>query len=134
VLAEIRGQPQVLGFVAPASLLAIANERAVYRLSSAMPGSADLVAETAEPLPQTTLLLPVGLHNQFSVMQDMMEHRGYVYRPRSNTAIVSVVPNEHRGYYYAPGTRTAGHGRWHMAAQSAEPRNWLPSRQARLIS
>ena len=79
VLAEIPGQPQVLGFVAPASLLAIANERAVYRLSSASPGPAELVAETAEPLPQTTLLLPVGLHNPFSVMQDMMEHRGYVY-------------------------------------------------------
>ena len=122
VLAEIRGQPQVLGFVAPASLLAIANERAVYRLSSAKPGPAELVAETAEPLPQTTLLLPVGLHNQFSVMQDMMEHRGYVYRPRSNTAIVSVVPNEHRGYYYAPGTRTAvmAGGTWRPNLQSSQ--------------
>ena len=38
VLAEIRSQPQVLGFVAPASLLAVANERAVYRLSSSAPG------------------------------------------------------------------------------------------------
>jgi len=122
VLAEIRGQPQVLGFVAPDNLLAIANERAVYRLSSAMPGPAELVAETAEPLPQTTLLLPVGLHNQFSVMQDMMEHRGYVYRPRSNTAIVSVVPDEHRGYYYAPGTRTAvmAGGTWRPNLQSSQ--------------
>jgi hypothetical protein len=122
VLAEIQGQPQVLGFVAPDNLLAIANERAVYRLSSVTPGPAERVAETAEPLPQTTLLLPVGLHNQFSVMQDMMERRGYVYRPRSNTAIVSVVPNEHRGYYYAPGTRTAvmAGGTWRPLLQSSQ--------------
>jgi hypothetical protein len=128
VLAEIRGQPQVLGFVAPDNLLAIANERAVYRLSSAKPGPAELVAESAELLPQTTLLLPVGLHNQLSVMQDMMEHRGYVYRPRSNTAIVSVVPDEHRGYYYAPGTRTAimAGGTWRPNLQSSQLAAFAP--------
>jgi sugar lactone lactonase YvrE len=128
LLAEIRGQPQVLGFVAPDNLLAIANERAVYRLSSAAPGPAEPVAETAEPLPQTTLLLPVGLHNQLSVMQDMMERRGYVYRPRSNTAIVSVVPNEHRGYYYAPGTRTAimAGGTWRPNLQSSQLAAFAP--------
>jgi sugar lactone lactonase YvrE len=122
VLAEIRGQPQVLGFVAPASLLAIANERAVYRLSSSTPGPAELVAETAERLPQTTLLLPVGIHNPLSVLNDMMEHRGYEYRPRSNTAIVSVVPNEHRGYYYAPDSHTAvmAGGTWRPILQSSQ--------------
>ncbi|HUR21113.1 MAG TPA: glycosyl hydrolase family 28-related protein, partial [Vicinamibacterales bacterium] len=122
VLAEIRGQPQVLGFVAPDQLLAIANERAVYHLSSTTPGPAEPVAETAEALPQTTLLLPVGLHNQLSVMNDMMERRGYVYRPRSNTAIVSAVSNEHRGYYYAPGTKTAimAGGTWRPNLQSSQ--------------
>ena len=117
-----QGQPQVLGFVAPDHLLAIANERAVYRLSSTTPGPAEPVVETAEALPQTTLLLPVGLHNQLSVMNDMMERRGYVYRPRSNTAIVSAVSNEHRGYYYAPGTRTAimAGGTWRPNLQSSQ--------------
>jgi sugar lactone lactonase YvrE len=136
VLAEIRGQPQVLGFVAPDHLLAIANERAVYRLSSAVPGPAEPVAETAEPLPQTTLLLPVGLHNQFSVMQDMMERRGYVYRPRSNTAIVSVVENEHRGYYYAPGTRTAvmAGGTWRPNLQSSQLASFAPGNSHFLTS
>jgi sugar lactone lactonase YvrE len=136
VLAEIRGQPQVLGFVAPDHLLAIANERSVYRLSSAMPGPAEPVAETAEPLPQTTLLLPVGLHNPFSVMQDMMEHRGYVYRPRSNTAIVSVVPNEPRGYYYAPGTRTAimAGGTWRPILQSSQLAAFAPGTSRLLTS
>lgn len=128
LLAEIKGQPQVLGFVAPDHLLAIANERAVYRLSTAALGPAEPVAETAEALPQTTLLLPVGLHNQFSVMQDMMERRGYVYRPRSNTAIVSVVQDEHRGYYYAPGTHTAimAGGTWRPNLQSSQLAAFTP--------
>jgi sugar lactone lactonase YvrE len=136
VLAEIRGQPQVLGFVAPDHLLAIANERAVYRLSSSAPGPAELVAETAEPLPQTTLLLPVGLHNMLSVMQDMMERRGYVYRPRSNTAIVSLVTNEHRGYYYAPGTRTAimAGGTWRPNLQSSQLAAFTPGTSHYLTS
>jgi sugar lactone lactonase YvrE len=128
VLAEIKGQPQVLGFVPPATLLAIANERAVYRLSSSAPGPAESVAEAAEPLPQTTLLLPVGIHNQMSVMQDMMEHRGYVYRPRSNTAIVGVVTDEHRGYYYAPDGRTAimAGGTWRPNLQSSQLAAFTP--------
>jgi len=136
VLAEIKGQPQVLGFVAPATLLAIANERAVYRLSSTMPGAAEPVAETAETLPQTTLLLPVGLHNSLSVMQDLMEHRGYVYRPRSNTAIVSVVPDEHRGYYYAPGTQTAvmAGGTWRPNLQSSQLAPFAPGTSHYLTS
>jgi len=62
------------------------------------------------------------------VMQDMMEHRGYVYRPRSNTAIVSVVANEPRGYYYAPGTRTAimAGGTWRPNLQSSQLAAFAP--------
>jgi len=128
VLSEIRGQPQVLGFVAPDTLLAIANERAVHALSSTTPGPAQLVTETTQRLPDTTLLLPVGLHNQMSVMQDMMEHRGYVYRPRSNTAVISLVPNEHRGYYYAPDSRTAlmAGGTWRPNLQSSQLAAFVP--------
>ncbi|MBW8869169.1 MAG: SMP-30/gluconolactonase/LRE family protein [Acidobacteriales bacterium] len=128
MLAEIPGQPQVLGFVPPSSILAITNQRAVYYLDSVGPGSAQLVNETPELLPQTTLLLPVGLHNQLSVMQDMMEHRGYIYRPRSNTAIISVVPNEHRGYFYAPGSRTAvmAGGTWRPTLQSSQLAAFTP--------
>jgi plasmid stabilization system protein ParE len=136
LLAEIKGQPQVLGFVAPDTLLAVANERAVWRLSSTTPGPAEPVAETAEPLPQTTLLLPVGIHNQFSVMQDMMERRGYVYRPRSNTAIVSAVSNEHRGYFYAPGSRTAimAGGTWRPLLQSSQLAAFVPGTSHYLTS
>ncbi len=136
VMAEIKGQPQVLGFVAPATLLAIGNERAVYKLSSTAPGPAEPVAETADMLPQTTLLLPVGLHNQMSVMQDMMERRGYVYRPRSNTAIVSHVQNEHRGYYYAPDSRTAimAGGTWRPNLQTSQLAPFVPGTSQYLTS
>lgn len=136
VMAEIKGQPQVLGFVAPATLLAIANERAVYKLSSTAPGPAELVAETAEAMAQTTLLLPVGIHNQMSVMQDMMERRGYEYRPRSNTAIVRPVSNEHRGYYYAPDSRTAimAGGTWRPLLQSSQLAPFVPGTSHYLTS
>jgi hypothetical protein len=136
LLAKIPGQPQVLGFVAPSSLLAIANQRAVYYLNLNEAGSkpatdsgrAAAIKETAKLLEKTILLLPVGLHNQFSVMKDMMEHRGYVYRHGSNTAIVSEVPDEQRGYFYAPTTRTAimAGGTWRPNLQSAQLAAFAP--------
>ena len=136
LLAEIPGQPQVLGFVPPSSLLAIANERAVYHLNATEPGPAQPVVETPEALPQTVLLLPVGLHNQLSVMNDMMAHRGYIYRRGSNTAIVSAVSDEHRGYFYAPGTHTAimAGGTWRPNLQSSQLAAFTPGDQHYLTS
>src|SRR5258707_14393462 len=66
--------------------------------------------------------MPVGLHNELSVLTDMLTHRGYVYRPGSNTAILSTVQNEHRGYFYAPGTNTAimAGGTWRPILQSSQ--------------
>ena len=130
LLAQIQGQPQVLGFVPPSSLLAIANQKAVYHLNLTNIGpaqrpaqnQAEVAKETGEILPETILLLPVGLHNQLSVMKDMVGHRGYVYRMGSNTAIVTNVPDEHRGYFYAPGTKTAimAGGTWRPNLQSSQ--------------
>jgi len=132
LLAQIQGQPQVLGFVPPAGLLAIANQKAVYYLNPAnlepAQEQAEIIKETAEILPETMLLLPVGLHNQLSVMNDMVEHRGYVFRPGSNTAIVTNVPEEHRGYFYAPGTKTAimAGGTWRPNLQSSQLAPFAP--------
>jgi hypothetical protein len=81
-------------------------------------------------------MLPVGIHNQLSVMQDMIEHRGYVYRPRSNTAIVSAVSNEHRGYYYAPDSHTAimAGGTWRPNLQSSQLAAFVPGTSHYLTS
>jgi len=124
LLAEISGQPQVLGFVAPSNLMAIANEKAVYQLDLAAGDSAkaQTVKEANDLLTGTLLLLPVGLHNQLSVMKDMMEHRGYNYRRGSNTAYYNVINDEHRGYFYAPGTKTAimAGGTWRPNLQASQ--------------
>jgi hypothetical protein len=51
-----------------------------------------------------------------------MEHRGVIYAPRSNMAIVAVVTNQARSYFYAPGTTnaiTAG-GNWQPMLQASQ--------------
>ena len=112
----------------PSGLLAIANERAVYHLNANGPGPAEAVKETAGLLPGTTLLLPVGLHNQLWQMDDMMKHHGYIFRRGSNTAIVTNVPDEHRGYFYAPDTKTAimAGGTWRPNLQSSQLAAFAP--------
>ncbi len=136
VIAEIPAQPQVLGFVPPSHLLAIANERAVYHvdLSGAQP--VEVLTETEQLAPDTRLLLPVGLHNQLSVLREMLEHRGYIYRRGSNTAIVSAVTDEHRGYFYAPGTRSAimAGGTWRPNLQSSQLAAFSPGESHYLTS
>ena len=112
----------VMGFVKPSTLLIVAYERAVYSLKADESGSTPQpVTETAEKLPDTVLLLPVGLHNMLSILKDLMEHRDYVYRQGSNTAVIRVVENAPRGYFYAPGTKTAimAGGTWRPILQSS---------------
>ncbi len=121
-IAQIQDQPTVMGFVTPSTLLIVAYEKAVFSLNVAENAATPQpVAETAEKLPDTDLLLPVGLHNMLSIMRDLMERRDYVYRPGSNTAVISVVENAHRGYFYSPGMHTAifAGGTWRPILQSS---------------
>jgi sugar lactone lactonase YvrE len=121
-IATTQGQPVVMGFVKPATLLIVVYERVVYSLNVAESNSTPQpVAQTAEKLPDTVLLLPVGLHNMLSILNDLMERRGYVYRQGSNTAVIRVVENAPRSYFYAPGTRTAlfAGGTWRPILQSS---------------
>ncbi len=122
LIGEIPGQPMVLGFVAPSKLLIVAYEKAVYSLDINGHEPPQQVTETATPVANTRLLLPVGIHNQLSVLDDMLRHRGYIYRQGSNTAILSMVENEHRGYFYAPGTSAAimAGGTWRPILQSSQ--------------
>jgi len=120
--AEFPGQPMALAFVPPNRVLAVASEKAVYALRTDERVPPEKVAETADALPDTRLLLPVGLHNELSVLHDLLQHRGYVYRRGSNTAIIRAVPDEPRGWYYAPGTKTAllAGGTWRPDLQSCQ--------------
>jgi len=123
VIAEIPASPMALGFASPHSLLIMGYEKAVYSLDLSQANAVALpVAETASLAPQTTLLLPVGLHNELWNLEWLVEHHGYIFRPGSNTAILSTVADEHRGYFYAPGTTTAmiGGGTWRADVQASQ--------------
>ncbi|MDH7599674.1 MAG: glycosyl hydrolase family 28-related protein [Sedimentisphaerales bacterium] len=121
-IATIQGQPMVMGFARPSSLLIVAYERAVYSLDLSEDNAEPRpVAEVTDKLPDTSLLLPVGLHNMLSILNDLMERRDYLYRQGSNTAIIRVIEGAHRGYFYAPGSRTAilAGGTWRPILQSS---------------
>ena len=71
-----------------------------------------------------------------SIMKDLMEHRDYVYRQGSNTAVIGVVENAHRGYFYAPGTKTAimAGGTWRPILQSSTLAAFSPGDEHYLTS
>jgi sugar lactone lactonase YvrE len=136
-IAQIQGQPMVLGFAKPSTLLIVASEKAVYSLDTREPAATPQpAAETVERLPDISLLLPIGLHNMLSILKDLMEHRDYVYRFGSNTAVISVVENAHRGYFYAPGTKTAilAGGTWRPILQSSNLAAVSPGEEQYLTS
>ena len=84
--------PKIYGvFMEPSTLLMVARGSAVYSLNVA-DGDAtpEIVIETTDKLPDTVLLIPVGLRNMMSVLDKLMEHRDYVYWGRSNTAEIIV--------------------------------------------
>ena len=132
-----RQQPMVMGFVKPSTLLIVAYERAVYSLNVAESNSApQLVTGTAEKQPDTVLLLPVGLHNMLSILDDLMDRRDYVYRGGSNTAVVSVTENAPRSYFYAPGSKTAifAGGTWRPILQSSNLMEFKPGDEHYVVS
>jgi sugar lactone lactonase YvrE len=123
VMAQIAGSPMALGFASPHTLLIMAYEKAVYSLDLSHPGAtAQPVAETAADAPQTTLLLPVGLHNELWNLEWLLDHRGFIFRPGSNTAVLRSMTDEHRGLFYAPGTAVAmiGGRTWRADVQACQ--------------
>lgn len=121
VLAKTDLSPMVLGFVAPSSLLAVNNEKSVSHIDIST-GAISPVSGISSPKPGTVLLLPVGLHNEMAQFDWMLEHKGYVYRRGSNTALRSALLPESRDYYYAPDSNTAimAGGTWRPLLQSSQ--------------
>lgn len=136
-IATLQGQPMVMGFVSPSQLLIVVNERAVYSLNitdnNAIP---EPVTGVSQRMDNTILLLPVGLHNMLSVLTDLMEHRDYLYRPGSNTAVIRVIENAPRSYFYAPGSRTAifAGGTWRPLLQSSNLAAFAPGDERCVVS
>jgi hypothetical protein len=113
--------PMAVGFVAPDSLLALDYGRSVFNVGTKT-GKAEKIEPTDNPQSETSLLLPLGFHNSMETLKRQMEHRGIVYAPRSNMAIVANVTDEPRGYFYAPGTKTAimAGGNWQPMLQASQ--------------
>jgi sugar lactone lactonase YvrE len=123
-IAEIPGRDQamVMAYVDPSTLLMIGRESRVYALNLAEAGATpQTVTGVPEKLPDTRLLIPLGIHNMMSVLDDLMEHRDYIYRRGSNTAVISIIENAPREYFYAPGSKTAVKtgGTWRPLVQSS---------------
>ncbi len=121
-IAETPDQTMVMAYVELSTLLMVGRGSSVYSLNLAQDGATPQAVEgVSEKLPDTELLIPLGLHNMMSVLDDLMEHRDYVYRRGSNTAVISVIENAPRAYYYAPGTKTAikTGGTWRPLVQSS---------------
>jgi hypothetical protein len=55
-------------------------------------------------------------------LERQMEHRGVIYAPRSNMAIVAEVKEEARSYFYAPGSTIAimAGGNWQPMLQASQ--------------
>jgi sugar lactone lactonase YvrE len=101
----------------------------VYTLDLAQDGATPQnVTGVAVPLPETKFMMPLGIHNMMSVLDDLMENRDYRYSGSSNTAVASVIENAPRLYYYAPGTKVAvkAGGTWRPLPQSSNMAAFTP--------
>ena len=124
---------QVMAFVEPSILLMIGRGSTrgcpVYSLDLSQDGaSIQEVTGVATTLPVTRYIVPLGIHNMMSVLDDLMENRDYAYSGGSNTAVASIIENAPRLYYYAPGTNVAikAGGTWRPLPQSSNMAAFTP--------
>jgi sugar lactone lactonase YvrE len=129
LITETPDQTMVMAYVEPSTLLMVGRGSSVYSLNLAQDGATPQAVEgVSENLPNTELLIPLGLHNMMSVLDDLMEHRDYIYRRGSNTAVISIIENAPRSYFYAPGTKIAVKtgGTWRPLVQSSNIGEFSP--------
>ncbi|HEV2325664.1 MAG TPA: glycosyl hydrolase family 28-related protein [Terracidiphilus sp.] len=119
ILSYGASNPMAAAYAGNGTLLVLDYSRSVYAVDTST-GSTKKIEPVAAPVPGTDLLLPVGLHNSMETLQMQLEHRGFVYSPRSNLAIMGLAENQLRSWFYAPGTTAAI-----MAGG-----DWLPQLQA----
>lgn len=105
VLAKSIETPVALGYARQARLLVIDFDKAIYELSTT--GGSTEKLSGSDPRPGTSLMLPVGFHNDMGSLQRVVAHQGYVYASRSNMALMRAVENEPRSFFYPAGSDIA---------------------------
>ena len=109
VMSQEIDSPQSATFVAPSTLLVIDNAKRVFALAA--DGSGHPAGIAPQPgADNTTLLLPVGLHDDLATLERLVAGTGYFYAPRSNMARTGFNEREPRTLYFAPGTSVAMEG------------------------
>lgn len=120
LLSRAVDSPVTLGYAGNGQLLAIDSSKSVYAVSTRDGSTQKLTGEDSRS--DTALLLPTGFHNDVASVQRIVEHKGFVYAPRSNMAITRAVENEPRSFFYAPCTSTAimAGGSWKGLLQAVQ--------------
>jgi hypothetical protein len=121
VLTDEVKTPMSAGFATDGLLLVLDYSRSVFGVDSKT-GVAKKIEAASAPVSGTSLMLPVGFHNSMETLARQMEHRGVVYAPRSNMAIVAEVKDEARSYFYAPDSTIAimAGGNWQPMLQASQ--------------
>ncbi len=121
VLTDAVKTPMAAGFAADGLLLALDYSRSVFGVDTRT-GEVKKIEAASAPVSGTSLMLPVGFHNSIETLARQMEHRGVIYAPRSNMAIVAEVNDEARSYFYAPGSTCAimAGGNWQPMLQASQ--------------
>jgi hypothetical protein len=120
LLSSAVDSPVTLGFAGKGQLLAIDSSKSAFAIST-RDGSVQKLGGEG-PRADSTLLIPTGFHNDALSLQRILEHKGFVYAPRSNMAVTAAVENEPSSFFYAPGTSTAimAGGSWKGLLQAVQ--------------
>ena len=121
VLTDEVKTPMAAGFATDGLLLVLDYSRSVIGVDTKT-GEVKKIEAASAPVSGTSLMLPIGFHNSMETLKQQMEHRGVIYAPHSNMAIVAVVKDEARSYFYAPGTTNAimAGGNWQPMLQASQ--------------
>jgi hypothetical protein len=121
VLTEDVKTPMAAGFAVDGLLLVLDYSRSIFGVDTKA-GVAKKIEAANAPVSGTSLMLPVGFHNSMETLVRQMEHRGMIYAPHSNMAIVAEVKDEARSYFYAPGSTSAimAGGNWQPMLQASQ--------------
>jgi hypothetical protein len=105
LLSNAVDSPVTEAYVGDGRLLVLDSGKLVYTVSTTDGSSQKVVGQDAHS--GTIFMLPTGFHNDIGSVQRIVEHKGLIYAPRSNMAIVGALENEPRTFFYSPGSNTA---------------------------